>query len=389
MALETLDYGFDTDGKITSIADAGGTRAFTYDATQQLTGAGYASRPETYSYDPEGNRTSSHLSTSYVTGVANRLIEDDTTCYAYDANGNLERRIQKLGASCTGAETGYAWDALNRLVRIDNPDGTYAAYRYDAQGRRIEKDVNGSVTKYVYDDDAILVELDGAGMLQARYTHGEEIDQPLAMTRGAASYFYHPDHLGSIRLMTDAAGAVAARYDYDAFGNWESTSYERVANPYGFTARERDAESGLMFYRARYYDPRIGRFISEDPIGFEGEDLNLYRYVYNSPPNLIDPEGRTVLGGLFLVGGTAIATFAAFVIFEGTYSRLKNRRLPSLVSCRSLSLMKNVHVILSGAAVGISALSKLGKEGFGGMGPILVAAVAALIEEIVVYMICP
>ena len=106
--------------------------------------------------------------------------------------------------------------------------------------------------------------------MQARYSHGEEIDQPLAMTRGGDSYFYGVDHLGSVRLLTDAAGAVANRYDYDAFGNLEATSYETVANPFGFTARERDAESGLMFYRARYYDPKIGRFISEDPIGFEG-----------------------------------------------------------------------------------------------------------------------
>jgi RHS repeat-associated protein len=103
------------------------------------------------------------------------------------------------------------------------------------------------------------------------------------------------DHLGSVRLVTDAAGAVANRYDYDAFGNWADTAYETVANPFGFTARERDAESGLMFYRARYYDPKIGRFISEDPIGFSGGDLNLYRYVYNLPLVLTDPIGNAAI----------------------------------------------------------------------------------------------
>jgi RHS repeat-associated protein len=129
-------------------------------------------------------------------------------------------------------------------------------------------------------------------VLQARYSHGEEIDQPLSMARGGASYFYGVDHLGSVRLVTDAAGAVANRYDYDAFGNWEDTSYETVANPFGFTARERDAESGLMFYRARYYDPKLGRFISQDPIGFEAGDLNIYRYVFNGPVLLTDPTGN-------------------------------------------------------------------------------------------------
>jgi RHS repeat-associated protein len=139
-------------------------------------------------------------------------------------------------------------------------------------------------------------------VLQARYSHGEEIDQPLAMARGGASYFYGVDHLGSVRLVTDAAGSVANRYDYDAFGNWEDTSYETVANPFGFTARERDAESGLMFYRARYYDPKIGRFISQDPIGFEAGDLNLYRYVNNMPTIFADPTGEIVMGGFAAVG---------------------------------------------------------------------------------------
>ena len=148
--------------------------------------------------------------------------------------------------------------------------------------------------------------IDGANSLQARYSHGEEIDQPLAMTRGGDSYFYGVDHLGSIRLVTDAAGAVANRYDYDAFGNLEATSYETVANPFGFTARERDAESGLMFYRARYYDPKIGRFISEDPIGFEGKDLNLYRYVYNGPLLGTDPTGNISTATYFVVANTAI-----------------------------------------------------------------------------------
>ena len=99
-----------------------------------------------------------------------------------------------------------------------------------------------------------------------------------------------------VRLVTDAAGAVANRYDYDAFGNLEATSYETVANPFGFTARERDAESGLMFYRARYYDPKIGRFISEDPIGFEAADGNFYRYVSNAPIFLRDPLGLSPIG---------------------------------------------------------------------------------------------
>ncbi len=298
--LARLDYGFDTDGKITSIADAGGTRSFTYDATLQLTGGGYPTetqpRSESYAYDAEGNRTSSHLSATYVHDMANRLGEDETTCYAYDKNGNLIERRERVGLDCvtdtSGATTTYEWDVLNRLTRIDKPDGDYAAYRYDAQGRRIEKDVNGALTRYVYDGIAVLLEYDGANSLEARYTHSEQVDQPLAMARGGQSFFYHTDHLGSVRLVTDGAGLVVSRYDYDSFGNIETASFvEGVANPYGFTAREYDAESGLMFYRARYYDPGLGRFISEDPFGFVAGDSNFYRYVSNNPTMLIDPSG--------------------------------------------------------------------------------------------------
>ena len=119
------------------------------------------------------------------------------------------------------------------------------------------------------------------------------------------------DHLGSVRLVTDAAGAVANRYDYDAFGNLEATSYETVANPFGFTARERDAESGLMFYRARYYDPKIGRFISQDPIGCAANDLNLYRYVFNGPITQSDPSGKLTMVEYGELSLLTIATMVA------------------------------------------------------------------------------
>jgi RHS repeat-associated protein len=136
----------------------------------------------------------------------------------------------------------------------------------------------------VYDGGAILLEYDGADVLQARYSHGEKIDQPLAMARGGASYFYGVDHLGSVRLVTDAAGAIANRYD--------------------------------MFYRARYYDPKIGRFISEDPIGFESGDINIYRYVFNSPCNNVDPSGLGIGEDAFM---GCLAGTMAYLFFEIAY----------------------------------------------------------------------
>ncbi len=134
------------------------------------------------------------------------------------------------------------------------------------------------------------MEFDGVGTLLARYSHGDRTDQPLSVERAGQSFFYHADHRGSVRLITDAAGFVVNSYEYDSYGNIES-SIEGIANPYTFTGREFDAESGLYFYRARYYDPETGRFITEDPIHFAAGDVNLYRDVFNNPANVVDPFG--------------------------------------------------------------------------------------------------
>ena len=124
----------------------------------------------------------------------------------------------------------------------------------------------------------------------ARYRHGQSLDEPLIQERAGQAYFYHRDHLGSVRLVTDAAGAVVNSYDYDAYGNFEAIS-ETVTSPYAYTGREYDGESGLYYYRKRYYDPRTGRFLQQDPLGFAAGDSNHYRYVFNDPVNLVDPFG--------------------------------------------------------------------------------------------------
>ncbi len=217
---------------------------------------------------------------------ANRLLEDDAYSYVYDANGNLVTKTDKA----TGDVTTYTWDSLDRLIQITFPDTTTATYAYDAFGRRIEKNVNGTVTRYLYDGWDILAEFDGTGTLLAKYSHGPYVDHPLVMERAGQTYYFHAGQDGSISHVTDASGAVVNEYIYDAFGNRISVT-ETVSNPYGFTAREYDSESGLYFYRARYYDPKAGRFISSDPIGFAGGDSNLYAYVFNDPANLVDPSG--------------------------------------------------------------------------------------------------
>ena len=108
---------------------------------------------------------------------------------------------------------------------------------------------------------------------------------------GYTPYYYHADGLGSITGLSDATGTMVQTYSYDAFGNVTVFGSGNVAQPFAFTGREYDAETSMYFYRARYYDPQAGRFVTKDPIGFAGGDVNLSTYVQNDPINSVDPNG--------------------------------------------------------------------------------------------------
>ena len=251
---------------------------------------------ENYTYDPVGNRLDSNQNGLSVFNIANQLEEDGDFTYTYDNNGNLTNKTAKAG----GDFTSYEYDAENKLVRVVTP-GKTVNYDYDGLGRRVEKEiieVTTTVTRYIYDNEDILLELDGSNNIVARYTHGLGIDEPLIIEKAGASFFYHADGLGSITELTDTAGTVAQSYTYSSFGKIESQLDSNFIQPYTLTAREFDPETGLYFYRARYYDPTTGRFLQEDLIGFAG-GINFYLYVQNGPTNLVDPDGLIV----FFFGG--------------------------------------------------------------------------------------
>jgi len=173
----------------------------------------------------------------------------------------------------------YTWDVENRLTGAvtTQADGTITSvgFLYDPFGRRIRKASASGTTIYAYDGANIVAELNAAGSITASYTQGLGVDEPLAMRRAGAAYYYNADGLGSVTSLANAAGTVKQSYVYDTFGNTTSTG--TITNPYQYTGREFDSETGLYYYRARYYDPSIGRFISEDPLGFRaGEDFYTY-----------------------------------------------------------------------------------------------------------------
>ncbi len=175
------------------------------------------------------------------------------------------------------------------------------SYTYDAFGRRTSKYVasSGSTTVYFYNDQQVIEEYNGSGGTAAYYTYGDGIDERITMHRGGTDYYYHANRLGSIYLLTNGTGGILERYAYTPYGvvtvsnsaYASSGTVSSVGNPYLFTGREFDPESGLYNYRARTYDPVQGRFKQLDPIGYAAGDYNLYQYVGDEPTYATDPSG--------------------------------------------------------------------------------------------------
>jgi RHS repeat-associated protein len=283
--LDGATYTVDNAGNRTSRTPqpSGTATNFGYNNIYELLSAQGGSANENYTYDKVGNRLTSTAG-SYGYNTSNELTSSPTATFTYDNNGNTLTKADSTGT------TSYSWDFENRLTSVTLPgSGGTVSFKYDPFGRRIQKSSSTSTTIYIYDGDNSLEELDVSGNLVARYTQAQNIDQPLAMLRGSTTSYYQPDALGSVTSLSNAAGTITDTYTFDSFGNPAATIGTTV-NPFRYTGREFDTETGLYFYRARYFDPAAGRFLSEDPIGLWG-GLNLYRYVKNNPTGYIDPSG--------------------------------------------------------------------------------------------------
>ena len=206
----------------------------------------------------------------------------------------------------------------DRLIEVDNfsagaPAGSLAL-AYDFDGNRIARTQAGTTTGFVVDANRgfaqVLQETDGGGVLQATYTVGAE---RISQHRGGAARYYHADALGSIRLLTDAAGGETDAYAYEAFGELLSRS-GTTENPFRFTGEAFDSGLGLYDLRARYYAPALGRFTQRDTFpGFEQRPLSLNEYLYADadPVNNVDPSGRFSLAGFgagFNIQGALMTT---------------------------------------------------------------------------------
>jgi RHS repeat-associated protein len=273
-------YSYNSAGEIMQNIDQSGVHAYGYDAVDRLTSASYpATGNEAYAYDAVGNRTSSHRSANYGYQPFNRLTSTDTASYLYDNNGNLTSKSTGTGT------TQFQWDYENRLTQVVTPSSGSATYKYDALGRRIQRaPSNGASANFTYDDQDVVRDKNSDGTT-VDYLNGPGVDNKI-WQKGATQYYFSQDHLGSTTALTNTSGVLVERETYDAYGNSNASANTR----YGYTGRERDSLTGLMYYRARWYDAQVGRFISEDPIGLSG-GMNQFAYVHSNPQNSTDPSG--------------------------------------------------------------------------------------------------
>jgi RHS repeat-associated protein len=243
-------------------------------------------------------------STSY--NAANQQLTFGDKTLTYDNNGNVNTISDPNGTA------NYNWNARNKLNTVSGP-GLNTSFVYDGMGRREKKTINGNLTEFLYDGVNPVQETSGATVL-ANILTATGIDEFLSRTDISAGTTGHflSDALGSTIALTDSAGTVQTEYTYQPFGE-DSFVGAPSPNPYKFTGRE-DDNTGLYYYRARYYDSQRQRFLSEDPIispsfigcpsnenlifrmalssgGALGQAANLYGYVNNQPITLNDPSG--------------------------------------------------------------------------------------------------
>ena len=273
-------YSYNGANQISQIAEVAQTRNFGYDVVDRLTSVS-GSVSESYAFDGVGNRNTSHRSASYSYQPNNKLTSTNTATYAYNANGNMTSKTDVNGT------TQFIWDTENRLKQVIKPDTTSVTYKYDSLGRRSESSLStGTWTKFTYDGPDVMLD-QNSDATTVPYMNGLGIDNKIRQTVGGQVQYFLKDHLGSTNALTNATGAVLTSASYDSFGNATGTLTTR----YQYTGREFDSFTGLLYSRARFYDSNLGRFISEDPIGFAGEDVNLYAYVQNQPVSSSDPLG--------------------------------------------------------------------------------------------------
>jgi RHS repeat-associated protein len=297
-----LDITRGEDGRIaTRTENVDGTthtHAYRYDLDGQLLEVKRdGAVVEEYTYDANGNRKS-HGAEISTFDAEDRLVARGATAYEYDASGFVSKR---------GADV-FDYDARGELLSA-TVGATTVTYRYDALGRRIARTQGGQTTQYLYGDPSNPVRVTAtrspAGVLT---TYRYDDDGLLyAFERSGAKFFVATDQVGTPRVVTNAAGAVVDKREYDTFGNLISDSAPSFDLPIGYAGGLEDRVTGLVRFGFRDLDTASGRWTARDPALYDGGQANLYTYVGGDPVSLRDPLGLWCAGGSVYdgVGGGA------------------------------------------------------------------------------------
>lgn len=322
-------YGYSIAGmitqKVTTLNGQLSTNIYTYDSLDRLisetvTSAGLepVERVVNYSYDLVGNRTQAVVNgttAGYTLGIGNRLVSWGTSgenTISYNTAGCVTQ-IYVSGDSTKV----LAWNSRYQVTEVRTNGIVAETYQYDALGRRISIS-DGSTTNYlVYDGIHAIAETDASETLLKSYTYGPGIDNILSMTvhgGTTSTYYYVKDHLGSVQAIVDSTGSIVESYQYDAWGNTtvfngagNQITQSAIGNRFAWQGREISWATRLYYFRARWYEPVTGRWLSNDPIGISG-GLNQYVFVDNNPVNCSDPLGLAV----FFIHGTWSSSAEAF-----------------------------------------------------------------------------
>jgi RHS repeat-associated protein len=297
--LLTIDYSRDAAGRIMSKTETIGATArpvegYEYDRAGRLV---RVTRGGTvvaeYDYDANSNRAAHRLlgtSSSATYDAQDRLLTYDDTAYTYSANGELRT------STTVGVTTTFDYDAMGNLRNVRTP-GREIEYVIDGQNRRIGKRVDGVLAQaWLYADQLrVVAELDGTGTVISRFVYGSRSNAPDFMIKNGVTYRIVTDHLGSPRLIVNAAdGVIAQELTFDEFGQILADTNPGF-QPFGYAGGLYDRDTGFVRFGARDYDARTGRWTAKEPLGFNGGDSNLYVYVGNDPVNWVDPSGLTKL----------------------------------------------------------------------------------------------
>nr|WP_281279765.1 RHS repeat-associated core domain-containing protein [Paenibacillus humicus] len=301
------EYSYHSNGLLKDIKLENGTSSTMnyngYDLSDltQLQGASTVINRHSYTWSPDGNQLSKtdlvagqSKSVQYGYDSLNR-IETSTEfneLYVYDSRGNRQTLVSDQAPKLQ--EASYNYDGWNQLTGASVVGKSPVAYKYNGDGLMVERTENGSTRRYYYDGDQIIAEATVSGSTLspvAQYIRGKQL---IARLSGTTKHYYYYNGHGDVTELRNNTGALVNRYSYDMWGNPLTVS-EQVANPFRYSGEYWDSTTELQYLRARWYDPSMGRFISEDT--YEGQidnplSLNLYTYVINNPLKYVDPTGH-------------------------------------------------------------------------------------------------